>query len=261
MAAFLRRDGVLGRQREPGALLKDGDYNIMATLKKCGALAALGALGFVSVGHAGPLYLTASGLGMSAGNHGYEIAVTDWLTLTGRSMIGSNFLPNGVDGVLFVASNDAGIGVRGASGEGSFHIAGDPGVGRESLEFNLSKMASTAGMEVGLNRFSFDADEIFVEAWDGDGFSHMVSDQAQLRSAYVQTGTNQGRLDLGRVFKGIDQVDRVAVHATRGNLYIDKFAASIVTDPVPEPASLWLIGSGLIGAIGIGSRRRRRRQG
>jgi hypothetical protein len=232
----------------------------MATQMNGGWLAALGLLGFASVTQAGPLYLTSSGLGMSVGNHGQEIEVTDWLTLTGRSMVGSQVLPNGVDGVLFVASSDAGVGVRGSSGEGSFHIAGDAYFGSESLEFNLSRMASTAGLEVGLNRFNFDADEIFVEVWDGGGVSHVVSDESLLRSAFVPTGSNRGTLNLGLMFDDVAQVERVAVHATRGNLYIDKFAASLVTEPVPEPASLWLIGSGLLGAFGL-RRRRRRHEG
>jgi hypothetical protein len=230
----------------------------MAMLARCGALAALGMLGLASVSQAGPLYLTSSGLGLGVGNHGQQIEVTDWLTLTGRSLVGSQFVPNGVNGVLYVASNDAGIGVRGASGEGSFHIAGDSSLGTESLEFNLARTASTTGLEVGLNRFNFNADEIFVQVWDGDGISHVVRDRSTLKSAFVQTGNDQGTLNLGLVFDDVTDVEKVAVHAVRGNLYVHKFAASIVAEPVPEPASLWLIGSGLIGAFGLGRRRRRR---
>jgi len=239
------------------SLRKDGDTS-MVMLAKCGALAALGMLGLASVSQAGPLYLTASGLGMSVGNQGREIEVTDWLTLTGRSMVGSQFVPNGVKGVLYVASNDAGIGVRGASGEGSFHIAGDTTLGSESLEFNFSRMAGTAGLEMGLNRFSFDADEIFVEVWDGDGISHVVSDRSMLRSAFVSTGSSEGTLNLGLLFDDVTEVEKVALHATRGNLYVNNFAADLIAEPVPEPASLWLIGSRLIGAVGFGRRRRRR---
>jgi hypothetical protein len=224
----------------------------------CGALAALGMLGLASVSQAGPLYLTSSGLGLSVGNHGQQIEVTDWLTLTGRSMVGSNFVPNGVDGVLYVASNDAGIGVRGSSGEGSFHIAGDSYLGTECLEFNLSGTAKTAGLELGLNRFNFNSDEIFVEVWDGDGISHLVEDQSVLRAAFASTGSDRGTLDLGLVFDDVSEVERVALHAASGNLYVNKFAVSVVTEPVPEPASLWLIGSGLLGAVGFGRRRRRR---
>lgn len=230
----------------------------MAMLARCGALTALGMLGLASVSQAGPLYLTSSGLGVGVGNHGHEIEVTDWLTLTGRSMVGSQIVPSGVNGVLYVASNDAGIGVRGASGEGSFHIAGDSVLGTEVLEFNLSRMAGTAGMEVGLNRFSFNADEIFVQVWDGDGISHVVDDRSVLESAFVQTGSDQGTLDLGLVFNDVAEVEKVAVHAVRGNLYVHKFAVDLVAEPVPEPASLWLIGSGLLGAFGLGRRRRRR---
>lgn len=226
-------------------------------LLKNGALTALGMLGLASASQAGPLYLTSSGLGMGVGNHGYEIEVTDWLTLTGRSMVGSQAVPNGVNGVLYVANSDAGIGVRGSSGEGSFHIAGDSKLGTEALEFNFARMAGTAGMEIGLNRFSFDADEIFVEVWDAEGISHVVNDRSALQAAFVKTGTDQGTLDLGRVFDDVTEVDKIALHATRGNLYVHKFAASTVTDPVPEPASLWLIGSGLIGAVGFRRRRRR----
>jgi hypothetical protein len=230
----------------------------MAKRTKCGILAALGMLGLATASQAGPLYLTSSGLGLSAGNHGHELQVTDWLTITGRSMVGTGWLPNGEDGTMYVASNDAGIGVRSADGYGSFYIAGDASSGSECLEFNLSRLAGTAGMELGLNRFNFDYDEIFVQVWDGDGVSHTMSNRSALETAFFKTGSDRGTLNLGLLFDDVERVERVALHSTRGNLYVDKFAVSIVTDPVPEPASLWLIGSGLLGAFGVGRFRRRR---
>jgi hypothetical protein len=229
----------------------------MSKLMVRGIAAVLVLLGFATASSAASLYLTSSGLGMSAGNHGHELDVTDWLTLTGRSLVGSYLLPDGVDGTLYVAAGDAGVGVRGEHGEGTFQIAGDSSMGMECLEFNLRGTVQSAGMEVGLNRFSFGSDELFVQVWDGDGSVHSISDVAALQAAYIPERADQGRLNLGLLFDDVTQVERVSVQATRGTFYINKFAVSVI-DPVPEPASLWLLGSGLLGAFGVGRLRRRR---
>ena len=222
-------------------------------------LIALGLLLFAGAASAYPLVLTANGLGMSSGNYGTAWAVDDFVTISARSNWGFSGLPAFLPGTVFLASDDRGIGVQDWFGGVSGQINADR---RECIDFNLAAMTEASEISVGLNKYR-SSDDVVVYL-EGGGNSIAIDDQSVINNAFTSTGYQRGILDLGLIADAANfgEVSKVTVQADHGRFYIDRFAvkpgAGDPTNPVPEPASLVLLGTGLLGVIGARKLRRSR---
>lgn len=222
----------------------------------------LGALGiFLLAGTASafPMVLTSEGLGIESGNYGHEFAVNDYLTLSGKTLLDTDLVPDGVSGTVHFASHDYGVGIRGYFGHGSGRIDSSHFLGNESLELNLARMTNGSEVSIGLNKFAQN-DDLVLELLSGDR-KLTIDDQSEIDRAFEWAGGNHGMLHLGGIADVADfgMVDRISVKSARGHFYVNKFATKDgdSTNPVPEPASLVLLGTGLLGAFGAKRLRRR----
>lgn len=203
---------------------------------------------------------------MSAGDYGTSWAVDDFVTLSGRTNLGLlPFLPNGLTGRVNLAGGDLGVGVKHGFWGGS-NALNTGSLGRECLDINLSRLTKAEDISVGLNKYS-NSDDVFVFL-KGGSRSMMISDQSLIDRAFSSTGFQQGVLDLGLIADAVDfgKVNLVSVQAGRGSFYVNRFATrpgtpggdGDPTSPVPEPASLVLLGTGLLGMMGARKMRRSR---
>lgn len=211
-----------------------------------------------------PITLTGDGLGLSEGNYGSSLAVSDDLTLLAITRIGQSDWNGGlgVPGTIFVHQTD-GIGVKGVDIDkdgnekvgGSNEISGEKKHADEAIIFDYSVAVDLESIILGLNHIEFNEDDVTLVI---DLFSDpdLTIPETSIESDFRWTGENVGYLEFSDLaeISGIDSLYGFSVRAIDGHFYVN----NIDYAPTPEPSTILFFSSGLIGLAGFRRKLRKR---
>jgi hypothetical protein len=225
-------------------------------------LAAWLVLGFPGPALAIPFDLGAGGDFGATGNKGTSISATkNGLTLTLSALTAidpSNTvaISNGVTGTVFI--DPLGGGVQRGNATGSTGISGIDGPkGDEAVIFTFSQPFSTSQTVLIFNNYEIGSDDvvIYLGPISAPTLSTSLIEQ-NLACIGMQCTLNFSTANLAfqNALSGISSYTTMHVRATQGHFFVTGGAAT----PVPEPATLILLGSGVVG-LAFRNRRKRHR--